>query len=161
MSSMHWRVGPLSHRSTSIHHPCWSSGSLTNSWPRASPTTLTLLIFGHFTLLFSLFSYSVMLLCFYSVTCLCCFLFNPIRLGFRLFVSEMIFFPFFGNFYSTVTMYLNLYGFFGSLFRCLLRVFVLLMIVSIKFRCGKGFLRLHLQIIAIFTCFEELVVCFD
>jgi uncharacterized membrane protein len=74
-------------------HPRRSSNYFIGSWSRASPITLTLLFFfcGHFTVSFSLFSYSVML-CFYFVMCLCCFLLNPICLGFGLFVSEVVLF---------------------------------------------------------------------
>jgi hypothetical protein len=34
------------------------------------------------------------------------------------------------------------------------------MVVSIKLRRGKGFLE-HSQMISIFTCFEEFIVCLD
>jgi hypothetical protein len=167
MSPTRRHVWPLSRCSTSFYHPRWSSGSLTGSWTLASPITRTLLVFGHFNLLFSLFSYSVMLLCFYSVTCLCCFLLKLICLGFALFVSEVVFFFFISflffleTIFPIVTMYLNLYGFFESLFRCLIRVFKLLMIVFIKLCRGKGFIGLHSQMTTIFTYLEEFVVCLD
>jgi hypothetical protein len=74
---------------------------------------------------FSLFSYSVML-CFYFVMCLCCFLLNPICLGFGLFVSEVVLFSsfffffwflfenLFFFFFSTISVHLNLYSFFET-----------------------------------------------
>jgi hypothetical protein len=131
---------------------------------RKSPT---LLFLDLFSLAFSYVSFAVMLLlCFYYVTCLCCSLLNPIHLGFELFVSGVDFFIFsfwflFGNFFSTVTLNLNFHGFFGSLFRCLLGVFELLMVVSIRLRRDKSFFGLHLHITAIFTSFEEFVDCLD
>ena len=52
VSSTNRCMGPLSRHSTSIHHPPRSSSSFTSSWPSASPTSLTLLFLGPFTLFF-------------------------------------------------------------------------------------------------------------
>ena len=163
MSFSSRRARPCSSRSTSFHLHRQSPGSITGSWPRASPTTPTLLFFRHLNLLFSLVSYYVMLW-FYSVTCFCCSLLNPIRLGLRLFIHEMVFFFsffwfLFENLYSTVTLYPNLHGFFGSLFRCLFGVFKLLLVVFIILRRDNNLLGLHSQTYAIFTNFEEFEVC--
>ena len=144
------RAGLPLRRANSTDHPRWSSGSFTGSG--FHPTTLTLLFFGHFNMLFSLFPYYV--------------LFNPIHLGFSLFMCDVVlFFSFFwflfGNLSPSVNMWLlNLHGFFGSLFRCWFGVcYELLMVVSIILRRDKGFLVLHLQLNAIFTSFEEFGVC--
>jgi hypothetical protein len=150
--------------STSSHLLHRSSGSLSGSWARASLTTLPLLVFGHFTMLFSLFLLYVMLLCLFSATCSV----NPIRLGFRLCLSEVVFFFFFfgflfGNLFSSVNIWhLNLHGFSGSLFRCHFGVCLELpMVVSIRLRRGKGSPGLHSQTSTIFTGLKEYVVCLD
>ena len=152
------RMRPLSHRVTAIHHP---RRFLVPSTARG-PAFLWLL---------QRCCFLDILLCilacfFYSVMCLCCLLLNLICLGFRLFVCEVIFFFFsfwflFGNIFSTVTVHLNLHGFFGSFIRCLIRVFVLSMVISIRLQCGKYFLEFHSQMSFVFTYFEKFIVCLD
>jgi hypothetical protein len=65
-------------------------------------------------------------------------------------VVDIFYFSFwflFGNLFSTITFHLNLYGFLGSLFKCLIGVFVLPINLSItSMRRGKRFLRLHLHL---------------
>jgi hypothetical protein len=156
LNTLH-RVGPPSSYSTSIHHPRRSFGSIISSWSCASPTTPTLLFFGHFNMLFSLFSYYVM--------CFCCFLLNSICLGFRLFICEVVFFLsffwfMFGNLYSSINMWhLNFHGLFESLFRCLFGICLeLSIVVSIILRRNKDLSELHSLTIAIFTSFKEFIV---
>ena len=122
---------------TTIHHPRRSFGSLTSSWPPHVSNYYDIAFSGQFTLLFSLFSYSEMLSCFYFVMCLCCLLFNLIRLGCGLFISEVIFFSFFFCFFLH-TFFLLL------LFTCLIEEFVFSMVVSIRLCHGKGFFELYL-----------------
>ena len=90
-----------------------------------------------FTLLFYVTVYNFLLLC--------CLLFNLNRK--RIFGLDLFFFPFwflFRNFFSAVTFHLNLHDFLGSLFRCLIGVFILPMVVSItNVHRGKSFLKLH------------------
>jgi hypothetical protein len=148
-------VRPLPRCSTSTHR---SSGSLSSSWARASLTILPLLVYGHFTMLFSLLLLSVTLLCLLSVTCLCWFLLTPIQLGFELLISVVSFWFLFGNLFSTVTVHLNLHDFCESLFRCFNGVLVLPMVSSIKMRRGKGFLGLHPQLFLLITRCEEFVI---
>jgi hypothetical protein len=88
------------------------------------------------------------------VFCLDWIFVNRNQLGFRLTVCERNIFP-------TVTFHLNLHGFLESLLRCLIGVFVLLMVISIRLHHDKGFIRLHLQNLSTFTCVEVLVVCLD
>ena len=147
-----WRVGLPLRRANSTDHPRRSLGSFTSSW--FHPTTSTLLFFGQFNMLFSLFPYYVM--------------FNPIHLGFSLFMCEVVlFFSFFwflfGNLFPSVNMWLpNLHGFFGSLFRYWFGVcYELLMVVFIILRRVKGFPVVHSQTNAFFTSFEEFRVCLD
>jgi hypothetical protein len=124
-------------------------------------TTSLLLVFGHFTMLFSLLLFSVTLLSFFSVTSLCLFLLTPIQLGFGLLISVVSFWFLFRNLFSIVTVHLNLHGFCESLFRCFTEVFVLPVVSSIRLHHNKGFLGLHSQMSSIFTFFEEFVVFLD
>jgi hypothetical protein len=72
-------------------------------------------------------------------------------ISFSLFVGEVDF--------LFLTFHLNLRCFLTNLFKCLIWVFMLLMVVSIRLR--RDFHRLHSQMNYTFICFEVHVICLD